>query len=73
MAPSQWWRWWLRLGLGIYDEIPVAHRIVSDGEFQHAVEDKPPASGLAAVEAEHELIEVLGEVVGFDCTLMRPK
>ena len=39
------------------DEIPVAHRVVGHGEFEHSVEHHPTAAGVAAVEAEHELIE----------------
>jgi hypothetical protein len=44
------------------DEVVVAHRVVGDGEFEHPVEDHPAASGAAAVEAEHELIQVAGQV-----------
>ncbi len=28
---------WLRLGLGVGDQVPVPHRIVPDGEFEHTV------------------------------------
>jgi hypothetical protein len=42
---------WLRLGLGVGDQVPVPHRIVPDGELKHAVEDQPPATGPAPVEA----------------------
>jgi len=40
------------------DEIFVAHRFVSDGEFKHPVEHHSTAAGTAAVEAEHELVQV---------------
>jgi hypothetical protein len=39
----------------------VAHR-----EFQHTVEEEPPATRAAAVETEHELVEVLLKMVGLD-------
>jgi hypothetical protein len=45
------------LGLGMSDQVPVTHRMVADGEFEHAVEDQPPAAGPAPVEAEAELVQ----------------
>ena len=42
----------------------MAHRVVSDGQLEHPVEQHPAAAGAAAVEAKHELIEVT-EQVGF--------
>ena len=44
------------------DEILVAHRVVGDGKFEHPIEHHPPAARAAAVEAEHELIQVAGQV-----------
>ena len=44
------------------DEILVAHGVVGDGEFEHPIEHHPAAAGAAAVEAEHELIQVAGQV-----------
>jgi hypothetical protein len=35
---------------------------VADGELEHPVEHHPTAAGAAAVEAEHELIQVGGQV-----------
>src|SRR3974390_2972582 len=35
---------WLCLGLWVSDQVPVAHRIVADGELEHAVEDQAPAA-----------------------------
>jgi hypothetical protein len=35
---------------------------MSDREFEHPVEGEPSTAGLAAVEAEHELIQVVLEV-----------
>jgi hypothetical protein len=40
------------------NDVAVAHRVVSDGEFEHPVENHPAATGAATVEAEHELIQV---------------
>lgn len=34
----------------IGDELPVAHRFVSDSQFEHAVKDHSPASGAVSVE-----------------------
>lgn len=44
------------------DEVLVAHQFMSDGEFEHPVEHLPAAAGMAAVEAEHELVQVAGQV-----------
>ncbi len=44
------------------DEILVAHGVVGDGEFEHPIGHHPAAAGAAAVEAEHELIQVAGQV-----------
>ena len=61
---------WLRLGLGVGDQVPVPHRIVPDGEFEHAVEDQPPAAGPAPVEAEAELVQVALQVLVLDRALV---
>ena len=61
---------WLRLVLGLGDQVPVPHRIVADGEFEHAVEDQPPAAGPAPVEAEAELVQVALQVLVLDRALM---
>ena len=52
------------------DEILVAHRIRNDGQFEHPIEHHPAATGTAVVEAEHELIEVAGQVRVVHRTLM---
>ena len=54
--------WGLALRLRVDDEVPVADRLVPHGEPEDAVEDEPPAAGGAAVEAEHELVEVALQV-----------
>jgi hypothetical protein len=36
-----------RLGLWVSDQVPVAHRMVADGELEQAVEDQAPAAGRA--------------------------
>ena len=64
-------RRWLHFGCGVNDEVSVAHRVVRDGELEHPVEHHPAAAGAAAVEAEHELIQVAGQVGGVDRALVR--
>ena len=64
-------RRWLHFGCGVNDEVSVAHRVVRDGELEHPVEHHPAAAGAAAVEAEHELIQVAGQVRGVDRALVR--
>jgi hypothetical protein len=44
------------------DEFLVAHWLVSDGELEHPEEHHPAVAGTAAVEAEHELVQVAGQV-----------
>src|SRR5215470_13468651 len=61
---------WLRLALGVSDQVPVAHRIVADGEFEHAVQDQAPAAGPAPVEAEAELVQVALQVLVLDRALV---
>jgi hypothetical protein len=55
MAPLAGHLGWLGPGLRVSDQIAVPHRIVADGELEHAVEDQAPAAGPAPVEAEAEL------------------
>jgi len=50
------------LGFGVEDEIAVADRFVADSELEDTVEDQAAAGGGAAVEAEHELVEVALQV-----------
>src|SRR5947199_9483655 len=58
MAPLARWRGWLRLGLRVRGQVPVAARFVADGEFEHAVEDQSSAVRSAAAAAEHERLRV---------------
>ena len=44
------------------DKVLVAYRVVGHRELEHAVEDHPAAAGAPAVEAEHELVQVAGQV-----------
>src|SRR3982074_102285 len=46
------------------DEILVANRVVGDGELEDAVEHQASAAGATTVEAEHELVQVVGQVSG---------
>ncbi|KXU82380.1 hypothetical protein CI15_33090 [Paraburkholderia monticola] len=43
-------------------QILVAHGVMGHGEFQNPVKQQPGATGTSAVEAEHELVEVAGQV-----------
>ena len=70
------WPWlgrrggWLRLALGVSNQVPVPHRIVTNGEFEYAVEDQPPTAGPAPVEAEAELVQVALQVLVLDRALV---
>ncbi len=44
------------------DEILIPHRPMSNSQFQYPVEQHSAAPGVAAVEAEHELVQVAGQV-----------
>ena len=44
------------------DKVLVAYQVVGHRELEHAVEDHPAAAGAPAVEAEHELVQVAGQV-----------
>ena len=57
---------WLRLG----DQVAVAHGVVVDGELEDPVEQQAATARAAAVEAEHELVEVVGQVGVVDGALM---
>jgi hypothetical protein len=57
---------WLRLG----DQVAVAHGVVVDGELEYTVEQRAATARAAAVEAEHELVEVVGQVGVVDGALM---
>ena len=46
------------LGARVDDQVAVANRFVVDGELKDAVKHEPPAARRAAVEAEHELVQV---------------
>ena len=62
-------RWVLRWCRG-GDEVVVANRIVTDCEFEHAVEDESAAARGAPVEAEHELVEIALQMSLIDGALM---
>jgi hypothetical protein len=49
-------------GLGVDDQVAVADRAVSDGEFEDAVKEHASAGRSAVVEAEGELVEVVLQV-----------
>ncbi len=56
------WRWRPSPRPSVDDEVLVAHRIVGDGELEHAVEHHSAAARTATVEAEHELVQVARQV-----------
>ena len=51
-------------GLGVHHEVSVADGPVADGELEDPVEHQAAAAGSATVEAEHELVEVAGQMGG---------
>ena len=62
MSPRPWRRRWdLRWPL-TDDDVAVSHGDMTDGELEHPVEDQPSAAGVAAIEAEHEFVQVAVEV-----------
>ena len=58
------------LGLGIGDQVAIAHRSVGDGEFEYAVKDQAPAARSPSIEAENELVEVALQVRRLNRALM---
>lgn len=53
------------------DEFLVADRVLVDGELQdNAHEHQAPLACCAAVEPEHELVQVAGKVLTVHCSLM---
>jgi hypothetical protein len=52
------------------DEALATYWGVGDGEFEEAVEHNPTTARTAAVEAEHELIEVAGQMRTIDRSLV---
>jgi hypothetical protein len=51
-------------------DVVVAHWVVAGRELEHSVEDEPAASRAAAVEAEHELVQVALQMRLVDRALM---
>ena len=70
MPPSPRRHGWHLLRLRVGDELPVAHRVVVDGELEQSVEKKPSARRASAIEAEDELVEVIREMSFVKATLM---
>ena len=52
------------------DEILVAHRHVGDGQFEYPVKHHATTAGAAAVEAEHELVEIADQMSVVDGVLV---
>lgn len=52
------------------DDVSVAHRVVADCEFEYSVEHHPATPGVASVEAEHELVQVAGQMRVIDRALV---
>ena len=57
---------WLRVD----DQVPAAHGVVVDGELEDPVEQQHAAVGATAVEAEHELVELVRQVGVVDGALV---
>ena len=55
------------------DDVSVAHRVVTDREFEHAEEHHPATPGVAPVEAEDELVQVAEEMRFIDRPLVGAK
>jgi hypothetical protein len=53
----------------VSNQVPVSHRIVAYGEFEHAAEHHSPAAGPAPVEAEAELVQIALQVRVLDRAL----
>ena len=62
MSARLWWRGWnCPWSLGC-NEIFVTHRFMHNGEFEHSVKHHPAAARTATIEAEDELVQVVGQV-----------
>ena len=61
---------WRFAGAWAPDQFPVAHRVVADGELQDPHEHQSTAPRGAAVGPEHELVQILGQVLAVHCSLM---
>ena len=70
MSAGEWRVGRFVAGAGAGEHVVVAHGSVIDRELEHPVEDHPAATRVAPVEAEHELIEVAGQMGGVDRTLV---
>ena len=62
--------WWVLRWCRSDDEVVVANWIVTDCEFEQAVEDESAAARGAPVEAEHELVEIALQMSLVDGALM---
>ena len=68
-AATHEWRCWRDFpGATAGDEVMVAHGVVGDCEFENPKEQHSPAARTPTIEAEHELVEVAGQV----CVVRRP-
>ena len=59
-----------RLRLRVGDKAAIAHRIVSDGEFEQSVEHETAAARIATIKTEDELVEITLEMRVIDSALM---
>ena len=62
VSPRPWRRGWDLPWPLTDDDLVVSHGDMTDGELEHPVEDQPSAAGVAAIEAEHEFVQVAVEV-----------
>ena len=73
MAPSDRRTGRYRLWRRVDDEVSITNRLMGDGELENTVEEKSAAARTAAVEPEHELVEVLPQMIGLDGSLVGPE
>jgi len=55
---------------GVRDDLPVAHRVVANGQLQHPQEHQSATARAAAVEPEAELVQVTSQVLGIHGALV---
>jgi len=70
VTPAAGRRRWDLLWRGVRDDLPVAHRVVANGQLQHPQEHQSATARAAAVEPEAELVQVTSQVLGIHGALV---
>ncbi len=65
--------WTSSLGTTVSDQFAVGDRLLDDGPLQKTVEDQSTGATGSPVEPEHEFVQVAGQVLGRDGSLVRSK